>query len=110
MSTPRLDSLQRMLDSGKDSAMLRYTLGSACLQQDDFAAAERHLRAALALDDGYSAAWKLLGKALSGAGDYQQAIAVFDRGIEVAEGRGDIQAAKEMRVFRRRAEKALQPA
>jgi hypothetical protein len=34
-------------------------------------------------------------------------MAAFDSGIGVAEAKGDIQAAKEMRVFRKRAEKRL---
>jgi len=35
-------------------------------------------------------------------------VEVFDKGILVAEERGDIQAAKEMRVFQKRSNKALQ--
>jgi len=55
----------------------------------------------------YSAAWKLLGKALAESGDQAAAIEAFDQGIAVAEEKGDKQAAKEMQVFRRRAEKQL---
>jgi hypothetical protein len=39
-----------------------------------------------------------------------EAIAILDQGIQVAEERGDIQAAKEMRVFRQRALKEMDAA
>jgi hypothetical protein len=38
-------------------------------------------------------AWKLLGKALSEAGQPDEALAAYEQGIVVAEGRGDLQAA-----------------
>ena len=63
-------------------------------------------RRALAHDPGYSAAWKAYGRALAEAGRAEEAIEAYRRGIEAAESKGDIQAAKEMRVFRRRLEKA----
>ena len=56
-------------------------------------------------DPGYSAAWKLLGKALEGDGRDEEAAAAWRRGIEAAEAKGDKQAAKEMAVFLRRVEK-----
>ena len=59
------------------------------------------------LDSNYSAAWKLDGKALAGAGKHAEAVRAFDLGIEAAQAKGDVQAAKEMRVFRKRSEKAL---
>jgi hypothetical protein len=49
----------------------------------------------------------MLGRALAEIGQHAEAVEVLDKGIEVAERRGDVQAAKEMGVFRRRAEKAL---
>ena len=59
----------------------------------------------MAHDPGYSAAWKVYGRALAEAGRAEEAIEAYRRGIEAAESKGDIQAAKEMRVFRRRLEK-----
>ena len=54
----------------------------------------------------FSAAWKLLGKALTDADHLQEALASYRQGIAVAEARGDIQAAKELKVFVRRIERA----
>lgn len=97
-----LDNLEKMLASGKDSPMLRLSLGQAYLKQGEPAVAADHLRAAVEQDPDYSAAWKLLGRALVDAERPDEAAEAFDRGIAVAEQRGDLQAAKEMRVFRKR--------
>jgi hypothetical protein len=59
------------------------------------------------LDRSYSAAWKLLGKALASEGDNDAALAAYRAGIDAAEKKGDKQAMKEMRVFARRLAKQL---
>lgn len=100
-----IDNFEAMLARGQDSALLRYSLGNEHLKAGDPARAAEHLEAAVTQDPGYSAAWKLYGKALAESGRHTEAISAFDRGIETAESKGDVQAAKEMRVFRRRAEK-----
>jgi len=102
----RREALQRLLDSGREDALLRYSLGNEWLSAAEPAEAVPHLERAVALDPGYSAAWKLLGRALADTGDAEAAAAAYRRGIAVAEERGDKQAAKEMRVFLHRIEKA----
>ena len=98
----RLDSLRAQLGGPRDGALLRYSLGSALLDADDTTEAIAQLRAALEFDAGYSAAWKRLGQACLRAGDAQAAAEAWRRGIAAAEARGDVQAAKEMRVFLKR--------
>ncbi len=100
-----IENLKKLLGEGKDSAMLRYGLGDAYLKNDDPQAAAEHLRRAVEQDPGYSAAWKLLGKALAASGSVEQAAEAYRNGIEVAEQKGDVQAAKEMRVFLKRLRK-----
>ena len=103
-----MDAVQRfeaLLAAGKDGALLRFSLGMQYLNANDAARAEEHLRRAVALDPAYSAAWKLLGKALEQQGRAPDAIDAYRSGIEAAEKRGDKQAAKEMGVFLRRLEK-----
>ena len=58
------------------------------------------------LDPEYSAAWRALGQALTAAGRAAEAEQSYARGIEIAERRGDQQAAKEMRVFVKRLARA----
>lgn len=94
--------LEAMLARGQDNALLRFSLGSAWLGQGEPARAAEHLARAVEHDPGYSAAWKLLGKALAAAGDTAAARAAYARGIEVATAKGDLQAAKEMQVFLKR--------
>ena len=107
-----MDSTQRfeaMLAAGKDNALLRFSLGMQYLNAGDAARAAEHLRAAVAHDPGYSAAWKLLGRALAQAGAKDEAAAAYRSGIAAAERKGDKQAAKEMTVFLRRLEKEATP-
>jgi Tfp pilus assembly protein PilF len=101
-----LDNLLKMLEAGRDNAMLRYSLGNEYLKAGEAATAAEHLRAAVAHDNGYSAAWKLLGKALEASGSKAEALEAYRTGIEVAERKGDKQAAKEMAVFARRLERS----
>lgn len=96
------EQLEAMLDAGKETALLRFTLGEICFEAGEPETAADHLARAVALDRGYSAAWKLYGRALSSAGRHGDAATALSQGIEVAENRGDKQAAKEMRVFRKR--------
>ncbi|ANB16568.1 tetratricopeptide repeat protein [Dokdonella koreensis] len=100
-----IETLRAQIGGPRDGALLRYSLGNALLAAGDAAAAAEALRAALAFDPRYSAAWKLLGRALEQTGDRPGAIAAWREGIVVAEARGDVQAGKEMAVFLRRLEK-----
>jgi predicted Zn-dependent protease len=100
-----IENFEKMLASGKDSALLRFSLGNEYSKLERYDSAIPHLRAAVALDAGYSAAWKLLGKALAANGDAVGAAAAYHAGIEAATAKGDKQAVKEMGVFLRRLEK-----
>lgn len=102
MST--IDNFERMLSAGRDSALLRFSLGNEYLKADAPERAAEHLARAVEFDPDYSAAWKLYGKALTAAGRSMDAAEAYRRGIETAERRGDRQAAKEMQVFLRRLE------
>jgi Tfp pilus assembly protein PilF len=103
-----MDAVQRfeaLLAAGKDGALLRFSLGMQYLNAGDAARAAPHLRKAVELDPAYSAAWKLLGKALEQEQRAEEAMDAYRQGIGAAERRGDKQAAKEMAVFLRRLEK-----
>ncbi len=99
--TKLVERLEAILAGGEDTALLRFSLGNGYLS-DDPAQAINHLRQAVALDPAYSAAWKILGKALVQNGDESAAIDAYTTGIKVAESNGDKQAAKEMQIFLRR--------
>ena len=99
--------LEKLLGGPRDGPLLRFSLGNEYLKAGDPARAAVHLREAVARDPKYSAAWKLLGKALVDSADPAGALAAYREGIAVAEARGDKQAAKEMSVFARRLQKQL---
>ena len=67
-ASPALANFEKMLAAGKDGALLRYSLGNEYLKAGDPARAAEHLARAVALDARYTAAWKLLGKALATTG------------------------------------------
>ncbi len=102
-----IDNLEAMRARGQDSALLRYSLGNEYLKQEQLDQAIDHLAEAVHQDPDYSAAWKLYGKALAQASRHTEALEALNRGIKVAETKGDAQAAKEMQVFLKRAQKAL---
>jgi predicted Zn-dependent protease len=95
-------NFEAMLAQGKDSPLLRFSLGNAYLQAGDAALAATHLQEAVKQDANYSAAWKLLGKARVALGEVDAARAAYEAGIVAATARGDKQAVKEMTVFLKR--------
>ena len=76
------------------------------LDQGDAARAAEHLKACVAFDAKYSAAWKLLGKAYQLQGDVAGARQAWTDGLAAAQAHGDKQAEKEMTVFLRKLDKA----
>lgn len=104
------DRFRSMLESGQDNALLRFALGSRLCREGQWSAALEHLYKAVEFDPNYSAAWKLLGRALLETEAYSAAVTVCEQGKAVAEERGDLQAAREMEVFSRRASKQLEQA
>lgn len=97
--------LEKLLASGRDNALLRFGLGDACLKEQDAGQAAIHLAQATVQQASYSAAWKLLGKALQQLGRLDEAEAAWTTGVNVARQQGDLQAAKEMTVFLKRLQK-----
>lgn len=102
-----LRNFERMLASGRDSALLRYSIGNEYAKANEWPAAIDALAEAVALDPTYTAAWKLYAKALDQAGRRAEALDAYRRGIVIARQKGDRQAEKEMTVFARRIERAL---
>lgn len=107
-TSPTIAALEKLLDGPRDGALLRFGLGNEYLKVGETTRAIAMFESALARDGTYSAAWKALGKALVADGRRDAARQAYARGVEVAEARGDIQAAKEMNVFARRLRKAAE--
>lgn len=108
MSTPAITNLEKLLNGPRDGALLRYSLGNEYLKLGETDKAAAYFQQTVERDPRFSAAWKLLGKALAAGGRAAEALAAYERGIEVATHRGDVQAAKEMTVFAKRLRKQLE--
>jgi tetratricopeptide (TPR) repeat protein len=99
MTDPLLERLRAQVGGVRDGALLRFSIGNALLADGQYPAAAEAFREALGFDPAYSAAWKLLGKALLATDDEAGAAEAWRQGIDAATTRGDIQASKEMTVF-----------
>lgn len=97
--------LEKLLLEGKDDALLRFTLASACLQEADCETALAHVERAIAFNPDYSAAWKLRGTILYKLCRFDEAHRVWSEGHAIAERKGDLQAAREIGVFLKRLER-----
>jgi predicted Zn-dependent protease len=104
-----ISSLEKLLGTPRDGALLRYSLGLEYVKAGNPEKAIEYLRDAVTRDPLYSAAWKVLGKTLADSDLAEEALAAYRRGIEAAKRKGDRQAEKEMTVFARRLEKKLKP-
>ena len=100
-----ISSLEKLLGTPRDGALLRYSLGLEHAKLGEHARAVEYLREAVKRDPRYSAAWKALGAALRDSGKADEALQAYRSGIEAAHAKGDKQAEKEMTVFARRLEK-----
>jgi tetratricopeptide (TPR) repeat protein len=99
-----ISSLEKLLGTPRDGALLRYSLGLEHAKLGEHARAAEYLREAVTRDPGYSAAWKALGAALRDSGRAAEALEAWKSGIAAAHAKGDKQAEKEMTVFARRLE------
>jgi len=100
-----ISSLEKLLGTPRDGALLRYSLGLEYAKAGERDRAIEFLRDAVTRDPLYSAAWKALGGELARADRGDEALDAYRRGIEAAKAKGDRQAEKEMTVFARRLEK-----
>ncbi|MEE9333886.1 MAG: tetratricopeptide repeat protein [Granulosicoccaceae bacterium] len=102
-----IETFEKMLASGQDNDMLRFTLGNAYFTAKDFTVAAEHFAKAVAHNKEYSAAWKMLGRSYASLEQHAQALTAFDAGMAVAAKNGDKQTEKEITVFRKRVLKQL---
>lgn len=102
-----IKNFESMLERGQDGEMLRFTLGNAYWKEGRPAEAIVHLEKAVEFKPEWSAAWKVLGRALTDNGELVRAVSILEHASEVAEQQGDKQTGKEIAVFLKRARKAL---
>src|SRR4051812_14052200 len=84
-----LASFERMLASGKDSALLRFSIGNEYAKSGDWPSAVDPLARAVAMDPQFTAAWKIYARALQETGRPGEALDAYRTGIDVAGRKGD---------------------
>jgi predicted Zn-dependent protease len=99
MDESRRKQFEALIAAEPDDTLLRFGLARMFLEAGLPAEAAGHLAHAVAVDPGYSAAWRELGRARQAAGDTEGARAAWEAGIPAAEAKGDLQTVNEMRVF-----------
>lgn len=97
-----IEKLMKVLESGKDSPVLRFSLAKALMETQQFEDAAQHLLEAIRQNPDYSAVWAELGECRARQGDHDGAAAAWVKGVAVAIRRGDIQAKRQMEVRLRR--------
>jgi uncharacterized protein HemY len=105
MNQAQIQQLENLAKQNPESALIHYTLGIEYSRQNEKQKAIGLLKKTLGIDPEYSAAYRELGKVLLESGMKLEAAEIFDKGIVVAEEKGDIQTAQEMRVFLKRISK-----
>lgn len=105
MDVDRLAQFQQLLALDPTDTVLRFGLGELYFEAQNFGQAAEQFAEIVRLDPHYSAAYRYLGQAYVALGKPVAAQETFQRGIAIAEGRGDLQTAKEMQVFLRRLHK-----
>ena len=107
---PSPEALERMLAAGRDGALLRMSLALAYHRREDPQTALTHVDKAIELGPDFTAAHRLQGLLALDLGDNAKAEAAFDKALEVAQRRGELQLVKELTVRLRRLRPKAAPA
>lgn len=101
----RVEMFSKLLDRDPENPMVLYSLGSELFKEERYEEAQERLRKAVENKPDYSVAYRTLGRVLYELEDDEEALRVFDRGREIAQGNGDLQTVKEIDVFTKRLRK-----
>ena len=94
-----LEVFQELAAKAPENVMLRYSLGLEYLRAKRNAEAEREFLEAIRLKPDYSAAYRELGKVLTALERFDEAKSIFEKGLDVACQKGDLQTKREIEVF-----------
>lgn len=103
---PLIQRLEAMLEAGTDNLLLRFGLGKAYAELQQYDQAISHLQQAIVFDPMHSSSWFWLGRAQFEHGMLDEAEKTLDRAVQVATQKGDSQTVKMAEVFLRRVRKA----
>ncbi|MEN3333354.1 MAG: hypothetical protein V7641_2719 [Blastocatellia bacterium] len=96
MSQSRIEAFEAMLKDQPDEVMIWYGLGNEYFKLERWADAANALRQVVRLNPDYTAAYQMLGSALMGAGQSNEARAAWMEGIEAGKRSGAWKAQQHM--------------
>jgi len=103
----RATKLRELIERDPDDATTWFTLGRTLFDLSRFGEAVDAFGHCLARNPRYTAAHRDLGRSLLEAGEVEEAARVLRNALELARESGDLQTAREMETFLRRAERTL---
>ena len=106
---PLILRLETMLEAGSDNLLLRFGLGKAYADVQQYDRAIAHLERAVLHDATHSGAWFWLGRAQYALGRFDEAETTLDRAMLVASRNKDRQTVNMVKVFLRRAKNGALP-
>ncbi len=93
----RLANFEKMAAADPDNELAHFSLGKAHFEMGTFADAETSLRRTLELNPDHSLSYRFLGEALLKQGRREEAVEILERGVEVANRRGELMPLNAMR-------------
>lgn len=96
MSQSRIEIFEAMARSAPQDVMVWYGLGTEYFKLEDWAKAEEALRHVIEINADYTAAYQMLGTALSNQGQLEEARRVWQEGIRTADRTGAWKARQHM--------------
>lgn len=95
-SEERMQMFLQVLEIDEEDLFANHGLGSCCNNLEKFDEAIKYLNKAIAIKASHTQCYEELGKAYEGLKDLDKARAAYERGIEVAAKKGDMQPLKLM--------------
>ena len=96
MAQSRINIFAEMVKQQPDDAMIWYGLGSEYLKAERWSEAADALRQVVRINPDYTAAYQMLGMALTSGGQREEARNVWTEGVEVARRTGAWKAQQHM--------------
>ncbi len=92
----RMEMFSQVLDIDAEDFLANYGMGDCLVALGEFEKAIEFLEKAIRIKNNHTVSYLALGRAFAGAGQHARAIETWERGIEVAAQRGDLEPLKEM--------------
>jgi len=92
----KIERLRKLISDSPKDPLLHYSLARLYVQASQLPEAEQSFKKVLELKPDYSIVYLELGKVLEKQKKFDEAIALYERGIPVAEAKGDLMPKKQM--------------